>query len=233
MLWAAATAKPAGSENKAVVSRARVMRPLEWIQEFASRRMVTLPRYFPIAEKKSGPVLGFDASTTGGGAWLAPAREELPTHYATFLWTAEDEELLQAKRGDPGSQAVWETYALLLAIEAWDNVLARRFGTLELRGDAQGILQAVLKKRARSPVINVLVAEIQLCLAKSMHDIFGSHIWSEDNEWADQLSRLGEGAVMPPVFEKVNKTIVNDKHRWKFLTKLGVRAAVTGHAGEE
>jgi len=152
----------------------------------------------------------------------------------TVQWTADDEALLRAKRGDPGSQATWETYALLLAVEAWASVLARRFGTLELRGDAQGILQAVLKKRARSPIINILVAELQLCLASSMFDIFGSHVWSEDNEWADDLSRLGEGATLPPVFEDILKTnIYTEKNnKWKFLTPQGVRAAVTAREGE-
>ena len=80
---------------------------------------------------------------------------------------------------------------------------------------------------------NMLVAEIQLCLAASMFDIFGSHVWSEDNEWADQLSRLGEGATLPPVFEEIPKTtIYTKKKQWKFLTPQGVHAAVTAREGE-
>ena len=128
---------------------------------------------------------------------------------------------------------MWETYALLLAVHSWTSILSRRFGTLELRGDAQGILQAVLKRRARSPIINLLVAEIQLCLAASMFDIFGAHVWSEDNGWADDLSRLEEGATLPIIFENTNRTNIYKKGKWKFLTPEGVHAAVTARAGEE
>ena len=55
-----------------------------------------------------------------------------------------------------------------------------------------------------------------------MHDIFGSHIWSEDNDWADQLSRLGEGADMPPIFENVNKTT-------KYVTGLSREKGSSGN----
>ena len=181
-------------------------------------------------------MLGWDASTTGGGAWLAPNYDMTPTRYMATAWSEEDEKLLRARRGDPGSQAVWETYALLLAIEAWAPLLSRRFGTLELRGDAQGVLQAILKRRAKSPIINLLVAEIQLCLAASMFDIFGAHVWSEDNGWADDLSRLEEGATLPSIFENTLRTNVYRKGanvKWKFLTPEGVHAAVTARAGEE
>ena len=157
MLWAATTAPPAGRESRELVSRARVKRPLEWIQEFTSRSLVSLPRSFPVCRSVAGPVLGFDASTTGGGAWLALSGGE-PSEYLATAWTKEDEKLLGATCGDPASQAVWETYALLLAIDAWSSELSRHGGTLELRGDAQGVLQAVLRRRAKSPVINLLVA---------------------------------------------------------------------------
>ena len=70
-------------------------------------------------------------------------------------------------------------------------------GTLELRGDAQGVLQAVLARRARCPSVNLIVAEIQLVLGASMFDMFAAQVWSEDNDVADALSRLAEGAVMP------------------------------------
>ena len=214
-----------------MVSRARVKRPLEWIKEFAKRSLVSLPRHFPVQRGGTGPVLGFDASTTGGGAWLAFSNNERPSHFLVADWTSSDEVLLRAKRGDPASQAVWETYALLLAVDAWSEKLAVRTGTLELRGDAQGILAAVLRRRARSPIINIMIAEIQLCLGKSMFDVYGSHVWSEDNELADNLSRLGEGAKMPKEFDRVPATKVV-KHPWRFLTPGGVHAAVMARADE-
>jgi hypothetical protein len=229
MLWAAITAPPAGRESSDLVSRARVKRPLEWIQEFTARNMVSLPRSFPVRCRGAGPVLGFDASTTGGGAWLALSSSEQPSQYMTTAWNAEDEKLLGATRGDPASQAVWETYALLLAVDAWASVLTDHSGTLEFRGDAQGILQAVLKRRARSPVINLLIAELQLCLGRTMFDMYASHVWSEDNELADDLSRLGEGAVLPASFADIDQTIII-RHSWKFLSQSSVHAAVRARA---
>ena len=118
-------------------------------------------------------------------------------HFLHVAWNAEDMMALDARTGDPASQAIWEAFALLLAVATWRPLLEVVQGTLELRGDAQGVLQAVLSRRARCPTINLIIAEMQLVLGASMLDMFASHVWSEENEVADALSRLAEGAAMP------------------------------------
>ena len=189
MLWAAVTSPPPGKN------------PQHALQSSGQASAGMDSRIRSTQIDHDAEVLPDRGEERRSGAWLAPNYDMTPTRYMATAWSEEDEKLLRARRGDPGSQAVWETYALLLAIEAWACLLSRRFGTLELRGDAQGVLQAILKRRAKSPIINLLVAEIQLCLAASMFDIFGAHVWSEDNGWADDLSRLEEGATLPSIFE--------------------------------
>ena len=142
-----------------------------------------------------GPVVGFDASTTGGGAWLLPQVGKCL--YLFTRWTSLDEELLNVRVGDPAAQAIWEAFSLLIAINTWKHVLAQRSGTLELRGDAEGVLKAVLQRRAKAPVVNLIVAEMQLVLGQTMFDMFAAHVWSEENVVADLLSRQAEGAPFP------------------------------------
>ena len=133
-----------------------------------------------------------------------PDAEEI-SHYLHVEWTSADEAALGAWRGDAGSQAIWEAYALLIAVNTWRDALVQMYGTIELRGDAQGVLQAVLARRARCPAVNLVVAEVQLVLGASMHDVFAAHVWSEDNDVADDLSRLAEGAALPPACRLAQK----------------------------
>ena len=108
MLWAAATSQPSGREKTFKhgkwVSRARIRTALVWLKAFAALRLTTLPRQFLAAEPLHSPTVGFDASTTGGGAWfIGGGTSSLPERYITVEWTREDEKLLGALRGDPAS----------------------------------------------------------------------------------------------------------------------------------
>ena len=122
-----------------------------------------------------------------------------PDRYVTMTWTSADEKLLAAQRGDPASQAIWEAYAMLLALIVWVPHLPQGRCKLQLRGDAQGVLQSVLVRRAKCPQINKIIAETQLALGATMYDLYAAHVWSEHNEVADCLSRLNEGAEVPDV----------------------------------
>ena len=143
-------------------------------------------------------------------------------HWWACAWTEDDETLLGAKLGDAGSQAVWEGYALLLAISTWQDKLENLRCTIELRGDALGVLQAVLARRGCCPEVNLIVAEIQLLLGRSMHDLFAIHIWSEDNTLADQLSRIPEGASIPDECPESRRHQVK-RRRWCSLRHSIVR----------
>ena len=86
---------------------------------------------------------------------------------------------------------------MLIALATWVEKFPKGRSALELRGDAKGVLQAVMARRAKSTVINSIIAEIQLALGTSMYDIYTAHIWSDRNHISDKLSRLDEGADFP------------------------------------
>ena len=54
-------------------------------------------------------------------------------------------------------------------------MLSVRLGRLIFRGDAQGVLQRVVFRRAKLPQRNPIVSEIALTLGGTMHDVLGSH----------------------------------------------------------
>ena len=89
MLWAAAVASPRGQETPTMVHFRRVLLPLRWLLAFANEEYLDAPRRFMHREPPLGPRITFDASLTGGGAFL-----ELPVdgvlvvqEYFTCKWT--------------------------------------------------------------------------------------------------------------------------------------------------
>ena len=197
ILWAALAAKPAKGESRLRLSTARVQLALRWIVAFATEGLATWPRWFPAAQTSSKIIIGFDASTTGGGAWLRLPHSQQIVKYCMTTWTTADETVLGAVRYVPDYQAVWETYMLLIAVATWIEDIQKTFSTFEVVGDALGILKAVITRKARCPTINLLIMELQLLLGRSMYDMYATHIWSEKNDIADKLSRYGEGASIP------------------------------------
>ena len=97
---------------------------------------------------------------------------------------------MNAKAGDNGSMPLWEAYTLLLALVKWAPIVADLGANLTIIGDAQGVLRAVVAKRAKHADLNLAIAEINLVLAPCNFALEAEHIWSEHNEIADQLSRL-------------------------------------------
>ena len=63
-------------------------------------------------------------------------------------------------------------------------------GRLSVRGDALGVLQDVVKMRAREPILNDIAGKIALTQAPHGGDLGAAHLWSEQNEICDQFSRL-------------------------------------------
>jgi hypothetical protein len=70
-------------------------------------------------------------------------------------------------------------------------------------GDTLGVLQGAVKFKAKNSIINPIVMELALLFAPVGAELSAVHIWSEDNVLADALSRLDEGAVLPPLLTKV------------------------------
>ena len=178
------------------MSRHRVSFPLNWLLEFCKSRIGHLPRTFPVKAATQTIIVGLDASPTGGGAWVSLDGGSI-LRYLVLKWGERDEVALGAKRGDSGSMALWETFTLLKALEVWIRLFASNSVALQVRGDALGVLRAVIAKRARSPAVNLAIAEINLILAPTHFELVAEHIWSEKNDVADALSRLHEGASFP------------------------------------
>ena len=85
---------------------------------------------------------------------------------------------------------------LLVALCSWVGQQGQG-GELEIRGDAQGVLQNVIKGNAKSTAINLLIAEMQLVVAPLNHDITAVHWWSEHKAVCDALSRPELGVHLP------------------------------------
>ena len=79
-------------------------------------------------------------------------------------WSDADLETLQVQRGNPQGQARLEAFTLLIAINTWRRLLVEAQGRLAIRGDALGVLQDVVKMRARDPRLNDITSEIALFL---------------------------------------------------------------------
>ena len=218
MLWAAATAPPAGAETNTEVSAARVRLPLQWIAALAADGFLGVARRFPLHPPGNGPVVAFDASLAGGGATLTLPNGRV--YYFALTWTPADHRLLNARRGDPAAQAAWEAYALLVATWTWRELLAAAEGRLAIHGDAKGVLQSVVFGRAKAPVINSIVAEIQLALGSTMHGVTAAHFWSEENHICDALSRLGEGALLPHELAAAERWPAERRAPWRILSQL-------------
>ena len=169
-------------------------------------------------------VKAFDGSLTGGGATLQiDASRQAPEHYLATRWTATDAAAIGATHEDPAFQPHWEAFMLLVAVHTWSDLLAGAYGRLMVCGDAKGVLQAVVYRRARNPLLNLIVAEIQLELGATTHDLVAAHFWSEDNQSCDALSRLHEGAAFPAVLIGATRWTTSRRAPWVF-----VRAAAKG-----
>ena len=49
-----------------------------------------------------------------------------------------------------------------------------------------------------APIINAIVAEVQLIFGGTMHAVTGAHSWSEENHVCDANSHLAGDAALPP-----------------------------------
>ena len=59
-----------------------------------------------------------------------------------------------------------------------------------LIGDALGVMYGVVTLSAKSEIVNKIAMELALHLAPLCVSMQGIHIWGEENDMADALSRL-------------------------------------------
>ena len=172
-------------------------------------------RCYLVRQPRKIATLTFDASLTGGGASLAI--DGRTTMYMDCDWHDEDWRALGVTETHPRYQPLWEAYMLLVALEAWKHELSEDIGKLKVIGDAEGVLQAAVRGRAKLPKLNEVIAEQQLQLAHTKFDLTAIHIWSERNAVCDQLSRLSEGASIPDVCLRWRRTPRLHRGRWRIL----------------
>ena len=101
-------------------------------------------------------------------------------------------------------------------------LLASCHAALHLIGDAEGVLRAVVKRKAKCPALNLIMAEISLTLSQTPWELEAAHIWSEENAIADALSRICQGAALP---EEVAEAEF-DPVRKQPLTFVGTQTAL-------
>ena len=177
-----------------------------------------MARVWWVAEEGQGPRITFDACLTGGGATLHMAGNSTSTLDAWLAvgWTQLDHDTLKANREDPSFQADWEAYAMLLALWTWREQLAPCRGKLVLWGDALGVLQATIRRRARNPRINLILVEAQLVMGYLGGELAAAHWWSERNVVCDELSRLDQDGSIPAMLHGVPRTEVLHR-KWRIL----------------
>ena len=103
---------------------------------------------------------------------------------------------------------MWEAVAILVGLRAWRELLCPS-GGFEVRSDSLGALGATLRGSARSPRLNVVIAEIMLDEAELSTRIeVLEHIPGVSNVWPDALSRLGapEPKQFPEALALVRRT---------------------------
>ncbi|CAE7359038.1 icd [Symbiodinium natans] len=138
-----------------------------------------------------------DASPWGGGA--VRLVNGCPVECFCLTWQKTDEGAIGAHIGQAASQAQWEAYMALRALWKW--LTPELEGQVRIRGDAAGVLQSFVKRSSKSHTLSKIVREVTLHLALTHRSLEAIHLWSEDNAWADALSRLADPrkpATVPP-----------------------------------
>lgn len=193
-----------------------------------------------------GVLMEMDASPQGGGAvaWFGAVGRgprRAPDAFFSAAWNIEDEMLLDANVGDPASQATFEAFAALLAIRTFVRPDMR--GTVAIVGDALGVWHGIVRFSVRSRQVNDVAKEVAMHLAPMGRDLVGIHVWGEDNQLADALSRLDDGAAAPAALARSRvEPGPRDRVVWRYLGRdpAAVRQArlrtlgadVGGSAGE-
>ena len=144
-------------------------------------------------------------------------RRTPPWAWAARRWTHHDGQMANRKRGVPGSQARWEAYAAVTALFLWQKIALDTRGGITLVGDALGVLFGTATLRSKDKHINRLMMELALLLAPTGHCLEALHIWSEDNDLADKLSRLDIHENAPNELDTVSRTPWSETMWWKIV----------------
>jgi len=197
-----------------LVYRKQIAAALRWLELFALGNQGGLSKTFYLEDRfRDGVVLVCDASLWGGGAACWASASEYynnvpPLAYLSVKWTSWHERLLNVSIGDPAHQGTFEAYTFLLAVTKWVTESTR--GRVIVVGDALGAMHGVITLSAKSEIVNKIAMELALHLAPLCLSLAGIHIWGEENELADALSRLFSGAALPKILASVPRHEPNE-----------------------
>ena len=224
-IWAAIAARSSAGKLCKLVYRKQISTALTWLELFALGNQGGLSKTFYLEERfQDGIVLVCDASLWGGGAACWPSassyyNNDSPLAYISVKWTSFHERLLGVVVGDPAHQATFEAYTFLLAVATW--VTSDMRGRVILIGDALGVMCGVVTLSAKSEIVNKIAMELALHLAPLCISLQGVHIWGEENDMADALSRLFSGASLPVSLASVPRSVPAEQ--WLCLGSQQVR----------
>ena len=214
-ILAAIAARSSAGKLCKFAHRRQISTALTWLELFALGNQGGLSKTFYLEERfQDGIVLVCGASLWGGGAACWPSassyyNNESPLAYISVKWTSFHERLLGVVVGDPAHQATFEAYTFLLAVATW--VTSDMRGRVILIGDALGVMCGVVTLSAKSEIVNKIAMELALHLAPLCISLQGVHIWGEENDMADALSRLFSGASLPVSLASVPRSVPAEK----------------------
>ena len=81
-----------------------------------------------------------------------------------------------------------------------------------------GVLFGTAVLRSKDKHINKLMMELALLLAPTGRCIDALHIWSEDNDLADALSRMNTNDDAPNILKTVSRTNWVETKWWKIVS---------------
>jgi len=177
---------------------------IDWWVEFLPKmplvaRMVLTP-------STAMPCVATDASLDGGGAvlysQLRHSANPVP-RWRNIAKIPADDELMQnalafkfVHRGMPADMATLEAVAACIAISEWVASGAISFSSdLWLQLDNDALVTVLRLGRAKDVVLNEVVKKLLgLCVSCDIR-VYPFHVYSQDNVWADKLSRAPDGDV--------------------------------------
>ena len=143
-----------------------------------------------------------DASPFGFGAILFV--QGAPAQWIAGEWTEDDAHILCAKIGEAAWQAEWEFLTLLRAVDTWIGHLRSR-STALFQMDATAALHTAARGAGRTPVMNALAAELAIRMESANSRMLPEHLSGTLNFECDALSRLSQGAEIPPALAGVRR----------------------------
>ena len=143
-----------------------------------------------------------DASPWGGGAVLV--HDGQPVEYTRWVWNDESAAGLGVEVGKPKDQSFWEFLTIALSVVLWGGDFVHQ--ALALITDNTAALQQTLDLKGKGPMLEVAL-ELSWRKARGRLQFTPGHLPSEQNKWADALSRLAAPTttILPKALAKARE----------------------------